>query len=169
MEIGPLANSEWCAMNSATLARGALRNRASVTCGVYLRVSGSIPRRDERALHLLLQMNQRLVRPHARPQGVRFAAAEIADAGKFERERRRANRGQCIVDIAGAPFIDLADKAQRQVHLVFALPFGAGHAAGEQRKARAHFGRQFQRDEQPDHRIALDSGRLRRSAITTVA
>ena len=79
---------------------GTPSSRASVTCGAKRRRSRLEPGALQRRLHLGLQVVERRVALHAGPERMHLAALlEGADARELQREARRAQPGQRVVDL----------------------------------------------------------------------
>src|SRR6476646_4781342 len=65
-----------------------------------------------------IQRGERLARLYARPQHARLAPTEGADALDGDRKRLGVNLRQQSSELVGRAVIDVADEAQRDVHVV---------------------------------------------------
>ena len=79
---------------------------------------------------------------------------EVTHALQRERERLGLDVCERIPDLTEGSAIDLTDEAQREMHLLRALPARARQAAPQHLKPAAHFFGQSEGDEEADHRVA---------------
>ena len=79
---------------------------------------------------------------------------EMAHALQRERERLGLDVCERIPDLTEGGAIDLADEAERQVHLLRALPARARQAAPQHLEPAADVFGQGEGDEEADHRVA---------------
>ena len=103
-------------------------------------------------LDALAQAHQRRSRGDAGPQDAHPAArGKVADTLQRERERLRPDVGERVSDLGEGGAVDLADEAEREVHLFRALPARPRQAAAHPLEALADVLRQGEGDEEPDH------------------
>jgi len=85
-------------------------------------------------IDLALQMLQRRIGAHRRPQAVRLAVPELTHAMQLQIEGGSIDRGQRIAECRRVTAVHLADKAQGQVQLLAGLPARARHPALNQQQ-----------------------------------
>ena len=99
----------------------------------------------QRDLDLIMQVDQRAVVIHSRPQDLRAPMAfEVPDAGDIEFKRIIANAQQGFMRIGGHGLVHVADEHQRKVMAAVGDPAGAVHRAVQAGQCILRGGRQFQ-------------------------
>ena len=115
---------------------------------------GLQPEAGDDGLGALAQAQERGVRGGPGPQDSRPAARrKLAHALQREREGLGLDVRERIPDLVEGSAIDLADEAEREVHLLRALPARAGNAAPQHFEPAAHVFGQGEGDEEADHRV----------------
>ena len=123
--------------------------------GRIIAAVGLEPEAGDDGLGALAQAHERGVLHDSGPQNPHPAAMrEMAHALQRERERLGLNVCERIPDLTESGAIDLADEAQREVHLLRALPARARQAAPQHLKPAADVFGQSEGDEEADHRVA---------------
>lgn len=120
-------------------------SRASVICGTMARDTD--PR--EQLIDLVMESSKRLGGRDPRPHRVRLPAPlEHPHPGNPRRDRRRMECPERSGDILGAMMVDLADKSEREMELIVALPARARNPVHRGRKLGADRTRWPQRDKE---------------------
>ena len=123
----------------------ASRRRASVTCGVYLRPSGSKPDALHQPLLLGLHIEQGLRRRHRCDHGARLAAAERRQPVQMKFECVAFDAAKQRGDFVRDHIVDVADEAQRQVIILRIDPARARQSAAQHGREPVRCRRGFRR------------------------